>query len=279
MKKIIAVFDGLKFSESVKEYAIHISKLYAAHLVGVFLDDMTYTGYKIYELLSQEGVSEALLKKYDEIDKTKRKHAASAFETACKKAGTEFNIHHDKKIAIHELLHESIYSDLMIIDRKETLTHYDEKQPSRFIRNLLADVQCPVLLVPQKFLPFKKIIFLYNGEPSSVYAIKMFGYIFAELKNMEVQVVSVKNPNDTLHLPDNTLMKEFVKRHYPDALYEVLRGLPEVEIAEYLKEQPASALVVLGAYRRSAASRLFRQSMADVLMNNINLPLFIAHNK
>ena len=80
-------------------------------------------------------------------------------------------------ISLPELLHESIYADLLIIDSKETLTHYEEEVPTRFIRDLLTDVQCPVLLVPQKYKPVKKIVLLFDGEPSSVHAIKMFSYI------------------------------------------------------------------------------------------------------
>ena len=36
MKKIIAAFDGLKFSKSTRDYAIQIAKENNAHLVGVF---------------------------------------------------------------------------------------------------------------------------------------------------------------------------------------------------------------------------------------------------
>jgi len=59
-----------------------------------------------------------------------------------------------------------------------------------------------------------------------------------------------------------------------------LKGiLPEIEIVDYLKKEKNSTLVVLGAYRRSMVSRWFRESMADVLMRDLKLPLFIAHNK
>ena len=62
MKKIIAAFDGLKYSESTRDYAIYLAKQTNTHLVGVFMDDPTYTSYKIYELIEKEGVSEDKLK-------------------------------------------------------------------------------------------------------------------------------------------------------------------------------------------------------------------------
>jgi hypothetical protein len=41
MKKIISAFDGLKFSNSTMQHAIHIAKQSNAHLVAAFLDDFT----------------------------------------------------------------------------------------------------------------------------------------------------------------------------------------------------------------------------------------------
>jgi nucleotide-binding universal stress UspA family protein len=279
MKKIIAAFDGLKYSESTQDYAIDLSKHTSAHLVGLFLNDYTYTSYKVYELIAKEGVSKNRLQQYEAKDKSIRDTAAAKFEKACQRAKLEYSVHIDKKIAAHEVKHESIYADLLIINVKETLTHYTEKLPTRFIRDLLTDAQCPVLVVPQKYKPVEKVILLYDGEPSSVHAIKMFSYLLPQLKELETEILVVKSITGDLHVPDNSLMKEFMKRHYPKAKYITKRGFADEVIEQYLKEQKENTLVVLGAYRRGAVSRWFRESMADHLMRDLKLPLFIAHNK
>jgi nucleotide-binding universal stress UspA family protein len=280
MQKIIAAFDGLKFSESTRDYAIDIARQSSTHLVGVFLDDPTYTSYKIYDLMSKGGLAPESLNTLEEKDQSVRNMAATNFEKACQAAGLEFNIHHDRKIAIQALKHESIYSDLLIIDSGETLTHYKEELPTRFIRDFLSDAQCPVLVAPQKYKPVQKIILLYDGGPSSVYAIKMFSYLLPQLKPLETEVISVNPVNTTLHMPDHKLMKEFMKRHYPKAIFTITQGWAEDEIVRHLKqEQQVNALVVLGAYRRGTVSRWFRESMADILMKEVRLPLFIAHHK
>jgi hypothetical protein len=279
MKKIIAAFDGLKFSESTRDYAIYLAKQTNTHLVAVFMDDPTYTSYKIYELIAKDGVAEDKLKKLDAKDKATRYAASSNFEKACQKAGLEYTVHHDRTVALPEFKHESIYTDLLVIDSKETLTHYTEKLPTRFIRDLLSDTQCPVMIVPPKYKPLQKVILLYDGGPSSVYAIKMFSYLLPQLKYLDTEVISVKQVDSTLHMPDNKLMKEFMKRHYPKAKYTLMKGFAEDEILKHLKQTQENALVVLGAYRRGTVSRWFRESMADTLMKEVKLPLFIAHNK
>lgn len=279
MKKIIAAIDGLKYSESTVKHAVHLAKESNAHLVGIFLEDFTYHSYKIYELVGDQGASEAKMGRLDEKDKETRQKAVSDFEEACKHAGLNYSIHHDRNIAIQELLHESIYADLLIVDRKETLTHYEEEIPTRFIRDLLSDVQCPVLVVPKEYRPIDRISLLYDGEPSSVYAIKMFSYVLPVLKHLETEVLSINSFKQPLHVPDNRLMKEFMKRHYTKAVYSLHHGIAETEIVRHLKERGNTTLIVLGAYSRGRVSRWFRSSMGDTLMKELKLPLFIAHNK
>ena len=279
MKKFLAAIDGLKYSESTTDYAVHLAKQANAHLVGVFLDDFTYHSYKIFELVTQEDedIMDRRIK-LEEKDEAVRRQSVAYFEAACRKAGVEYTIHHDRNVALQELLHESIYADLLVINSKETLTHYEEDVPTRFMRDLLASVQCPVLVVPHKYVPLNKALMLYDGSPSSVYATRMFSYIFSSLKYLEIEVLTVKKEDQNLHVPDNRLMKEFMRRHYPKAGYVVVKGEAETEILRHLNAQNGDVLVVLGAYRRGMVSRWFKPSMADIIMRELQTPLFITHN-
>ena len=279
MKKIIAALDGLKFSASTQHYAIDIARQTNTFLVGVFLEDFTYTSYKIYDLITKEGVTEKELRQFSDRDKTARDSAVAVFEDACRGAGIQYSVHHDKNIALQELLHESVYADLLVIDSHETFSHYEDKIPTRFIRDMLPDVQCPVLLVPKKYRAVEKIVILYDGEPSSVHAIKMFSYMFPLLSELPVEVISAKGFYEDQHVPDTRLMKEYIKRHFPNAHFTVLKGHPETEIVNHLRLEKQPVMVVLGAYRRGSVSRWLKQSMADILMKEISAPLFIAHNK
>ena len=131
--------------------------------------------------------------------------------------------------------------------------------------------------VPAQFLEIDKILLLYDGRPSSLFAIPI-QLPFGGLTDYPVEVLTVKDhymPN--LHVPDNKLMK-FIKRHFPKATFTVIKGDPEEEILQYLEGHRENELVVLGAYRRSEVSRWFKSSMADKLMQDTDTPLFIAHS-
>jgi nucleotide-binding universal stress UspA family protein len=214
-----------------------------------------------------------------EKDKRTRLKSSSLFIRGCKKAQISYTIHHDKSFAIQELLKESVYSDMLLIGADETLNHFTEDRPTQFIRDLLTEAQCPVMIVPSEYKEVEKVVLLYDGKPSSVFAIKMFNYMMPWLRSKETEVLSVLDPKTTPELQDENLIKEFIQCHYPDAIYTLLSGDPEEEIINYLKTTPKNVLVVLGAYRRSQVSRWFKISMADLLIRNIDMPLFIAHNR
>ena len=280
MKKFLAVFDGYKMSPSTIDYAIQVTKLAEAHLVGIFLNEFIYHSYNVYEVMTTYKDYEEELKKLNAKDEEKREKAALKFQRICENQRIRFSIHKDKNVAIQELKHESMFADLIIINESETFTRYKEELPTRFITDLLGDVQCPVLVVPSDFKPIDKIILLYDGAPAGLHAIKMFSYILGNPHNLPVEVFTVKEKKKQgLHVPDNKLMREFIKRHFPKAIFTVIKGDPELEISNYLRKHPENELVVLGAYQRSELSRWFKMSMADILMEQLSMPLFIAHNK
>lgn len=279
MKKFLAIFDGFKFSESTLDYAIQLTKEADAFLVGVFLDEFIYRSYSVSQVLTSYKNSEELLKELDAKDKEKRDESVKQFEKACGQANIHYSFHRNQGIAMQDLKQESIFADLIVINDNETFNRFAEKPPTRFIKELLADVQCPVLIVPDKFKPIDKITLLYDGAPSSVFAIKMFSYLFGNLSNMPVEIFTVKDPMEGSHLPNNKLMREFIKRHFPKANYIVDKGDAEEQVLGHLRYHKGNELVVLGAYRRSELSRWFKTSMADILIKELDTPLFIAHNK
>jgi hypothetical protein len=278
-KKFFAVFDGYKFSKSTLEYSIQLAKQSEAYLIGVFLDEFIYRSYNASSVMMTYNNPEELLKKMNEKDKEKRDEAVMKFEKACGKAGVHHAVHRDKNIAIQELKQESIFADLIIINENETFNRFAEKSATRFIRDLLTDVQCPVIVVPKAFKPIDKIVLLYDGRPSSVFAIKMFGYLLGDAIDASIEVLTIKDEMDDSQLPNNKLMSEFIKRHFPKAEYIVKRGKAEDQILGHLRNHKGNELAVLGAYRRSEISRWFKTSMADVLMKELDTPLFITHNK
>ena len=278
MKKISAVFDGLKLSDSTMQYAISITEKSKALLSGVFMESFLYHSFKSFDMVGRHGISATKLKNLLDEDKDTRGESAEVFKKACEKHHINYTIHHADNFALPSLLKESIYSDLLIINAGETMNHFEENVPTAFVRDVLAETQCPVLVVPEVYEEIKRLVLFYDGGPSSVFAIKMLNYTMPWMRNLETEVVFITADQKADDIPDDALIREFITCHYPHAKYTILKGDAEVEIPAYLKSA-SNTLAVLGAYQRGAVSRMFKTSMADILMTQVGVPLFIAHNQ
>lgn len=274
MKKIIASFDGLKYSASTEKYALEFAKKYNVKLFGVFLEDVNYHSYKITDMIGGDDVDIEKAEYLRKSDTDTRENSIKHFNTQCMEAGIIHSTHRDRNLAIQELIHESMFADLVIIQNNETHTHYSEDAPTRFISDLLERSECPVLVVPPVYRFPQKTIFLYDGEPSSIYAIKQYASLFPD-ENLCAELVTV-NKKDNI-IPDRHLLREWIKINYPDTSFHAITGNSHEEILHYLKEQIENTIVVLGAYGRGTISRMLHRSLADVLMKNLQVPLFISH--
>ena len=153
----------IPFYFSASGYAIFLAKTCHAHLVGVSLEDFTRRSYGMLELTHYEGADiDGYVHQLDEKDDEMRKENIHRFQDACKEAGIKFSVHRDRNVALQELLQESIYADLLIISATETMTRYQEPAPPRFIRELLNEVQCPVVLVPANYQTLRTVYVLKN---------------------------------------------------------------------------------------------------------------------
>ncbi len=279
MKKISVAFNGLNFSDGTLKYAIELAVSAKALLSGVFLDDFFYHKQPALEMLDNLGIQGVDLVQLQQQDDHIRKESIKNFDSACREKGINYVIHHDKSFALDDLIKESIYSDLLVIGAGETFNHYEEVMPSAFIRNLLASVHCPVMVVPAKYQQPENIVLLYDGKLPSVFAIKMFDCVMPWIKEATTEVLSVRGIKDQLELHEDLLVREFITCHYPRAKYTVLRGDPEEQIPAYIKKLVPQSIIVAGAYQRSTVSRWLKTSMADILINELTMPVFIAHQK
>jgi len=226
MKKISAVFDGLRFSEGTLQYAIQLGEASKALLSGVFLEPFHYHSFHMGDMIGSHGISPVKLKHLLAGDQEIRQKSVRHFENACKKARLNYAVHRDENFAVSEVIKESVYSDLILISKTETFSNLEEERPTRFVADLLEGTQCPVMVVPDTHKQLAKVVLLYDGKPSSVFAIKMFNYMMPWMRNIETEILSISDPADKDELPEGALIKEFVDCHYPGATLHPIKREP-----------------------------------------------------
>lgn len=279
MLKIIAAFDGLSFSQSTMEYAIHFTRELNAHLSGIFLDDPLRRSFSIYDIITEEDAVTApsKIEKLEKIDTETRLKSAQLFEKRCQRAKIKFYVEHDTHIAIQDLLNETIFADLLIINIHETFSRYADSLPTTFIHDLLKGAHCPVLVVPDSFQEIENLIVLYDGSPSSVFAVKMFTYLFPEIDPVKTEILSLAKKGTPRETPDKSMMENWVKWHFSSVGYRTFSEDSSPTIIEEIESRSPNTMIIAGAYHRNSVSMLFHHSFADQFMKKCRLPLFIAH--
>src|SRR6202041_341215 len=100
------------------------------------------------------------------------------FLEACLFREVPARVHRDRGVPVSDILLESRFSDLIVVDPETSFRNMEKAFPGRFIRDVLLAAECPILVSPYSFDSLDEVVFAYNGTSSSVFAIKQFTYLF-----------------------------------------------------------------------------------------------------
>jgi nucleotide-binding universal stress UspA family protein len=273
MKKILLAFDGTHFSEGALEFARQMNQQSPILVTGVFLPQINYANVWSYA----EGVAGSLfiplLEKEDTIVVQKN---IARFESLCRKNNIEYKTHKNfSDFALPMLKKETRFADLLIIGSESFYENLGINQPNESLKDTLHDSECPVLVVPEKFEYPESNILTYNGTDDSVYAIKLFTYLFPEFCSHKSLLVYAKEEHEK-EFPDVIYIEELAARHFPDLTLFRLPVNPKQFFQKWASEKKASILIS-GAFNRSIFSQIFRKSFVADVIRDHKLPVFIAH--
>lgn len=270
MKKILIVLNETHIPQHVIQKAIEIAKESGSHLEAVFLNDISALNFG-YPFLNDLYLTRERLSTESRLEETIKlmKAEAQAFKDKCNQFNIPCKIEIDQTVSIPHLIELSSFSDLIIADSRADSDEYNFK-------DILSDSHCPVLLVPWDTEPAEKIFLAYDGTNTSMYAIKMFSYIFPELRSLPVQFFHIAT-GDMAEIPHLSAIKDWISTHFSTVNYELLSGNTRKGLVEHVKQDSGKIIIVMGAYSRSSVSRLFLKSMIEPVINETNASLFITH--
>lgn len=275
MKKILLAFDGSHFSNGACEFAKNLNEINPILLVGSFLPQLDYANLWSY---SGGGLSGPLfIPLVEGEDAEAVEENIEQFEDFCKKNGIEFRVHKDfYDFALPELRKESRFSDLLILGGETFYENLGTEEPNVYLKDALHGVECPVVVVPEEYdFPTSNIL-TYDGTEASVFAIKQFAYLFPEFADNKTILVYINEKGEE-QFPEQVCIEELVARHFKDLTLERLKANPKKYFISWLLENKA-AILVSGAFGRSAFSRSFKKSFITDAIREHRLPLFVAHS-
>jgi len=271
MKKVLLALDADHFSKGALEFASRLNEIQPLLLVGTFLPKMDFSPSWNSALLTG-SVFEPTLESYSDelVDEN-----IAAFEKECVRMHIEYRVH---KAAYDSLLEdlkrETRFADLLILGSEKFYENLGTETPNEYLKIALHSAECPVLLVPEHaYLP-ESIVLAYDGSAQAAYAIKSFCHLMPELSSKAILVYATAKENK--EIPDMQLVEELVARHFTDLTIHKLEGNPKKYFDTWMAdiEKP---LLVCGSFARSPLSELFRKSFAAELIDEHNLPVFVAH--
>lgn len=269
MKKIMAAVDALNFSEHDLKNYIYLAEKARGELTILFLENLA--GEAILLSAVYEGLYAESVKARQEKSRLNRKRLVDFYRHSCMDV-TIRSLEGDLETA---LITESRFADLLLIKNATSFTGLSDANPPRFIRELLSEAQCPVLMVPDTLYDIEEIIFTYNGTFSSMFAIRQFIQVFDGLGKIPVKVVYISD-DEGKRMPNGNLIRDYLGHHFEDIKYLTRGGTAAGELMA-LTLHKTNAVMTFGAYGRSKTSLFFHRSDVDSLLRTANAPLFITH--
>lgn len=274
MKKILLAFDGAHFSEGALLFAKKLNDKSPILLTGAFLPQVDYANLWSYSGGAMAGASYIPL--VEDADAEAVRRNIKRFESFCHKNTIKFRIHKDYfNFTIPELKRESRLADLLIISSEVFYEQAGTNEPNDYLKQALHDVECPVIIIPEKCDFPQSNILSYDGSESSVNAIKQFTYLFPELTGHSTMVVYAKKKNEN-EFPEEQNIKELLSLHYPQLTWLKFEADPKKYFATWVSEKK-SAILVSGAFGRSGFSMMFKKSFITDVISDHRVPVFIAH--
>lgn len=279
MQKILLAINGIKIDMNALDFACYLGRLTKSKITGVFLENLVAEEKPVLkETTVVPYISwEADINSAEHREKTRIiEKNISFFKEACAKREVNCSIHRDRGVPAKEIIEESRFADLLVIDAATSFNKRFEGIPTEFVKDVLKNAECPVVIAPESFESIDEIVFTYDGSRSSVFAIKQFGYLFPELRYKKAMLMEITAGSE-MTVEQKYKIQEWLRAHYADCECKVLLGDVKDQLFSYLLPKK-NAFVVMGSYGRNMISTFFKKSSADIVLKTANLPLFISHH-
>jgi nucleotide-binding universal stress UspA family protein len=273
MRKIIIAFDGKHYSDAVMRFAKELHEKNPILLTGVFLPQVSYANLWSYA----DGLGAPMfVPTMDEEETDLMERQIELFEKECIRNGIEFNVRKDlEDLALPELKKESRFSDMILVGEDKFYTDSTDGKPSPYLSDALHKMECPVLVISESNNFPTMNILAYDGTESSVYAIRQFIYLLPELHNNPTFLIYAEEDKKK-GIPFEPYIEEYASRHFPDLTVSKLDLDPQKYFTTWAEDKK-NAILVTGAFGRSSLSQLFKKSFVMQMLEQRQIPVFIAH--
>ena len=271
MKKAMVIMNGSFANHAVITSAVNLASHDKTILHAIFLQHDTRSLESDYLFPNDLALTQNRLtgKSIEEENAALVNANIRLFIDVCDQQKVPYIIEPDTHLTLKDLIGFSAFYDYIIADAHSNLEQYR-------LSDLLADAHCPIFLTSSRINKIKRIILAYDGSYSSIYALKMFHYIFPEWSSIETILLFIASEKSST-MPQEDKINSLVSHYFSSPTIKILQGPFQESFIRFIKESEEDCLVVMGAYGRSNFSRIIHKSLADMVMEKTQAALFIVH--
>lgn len=276
MEKILLAVDNDPVDENAVDFACHLARLTQARLTGIFLDEpMTEPEVVIERVTTVDGATSITIAEFDKESEQVAQHEENIgiFREWAERSGVSFNVYLDKGVPVTELTRETWYADVLLMS-PDTFSRANEPLPGAFVKQVVHDSACPVILTPESFERIDNIVFCYDGSKASLFAIKQFAYLFPQLRSQRVKVISLAA--EAPQPKDQARLTQWLRFHYSDVEWIAKGSEAAGALFHYLLKK-RDDFVVMGPYGHGLLTSFFEADDETGTIRTTSLPIFIAH--
>jgi hypothetical protein len=272
MKKVVLISDGKNFSDSTFNYIQSLYEKEPFLLAGAFFHSVNYSMLVPATFATDAGPFLA----FPQEDHEAYEQGIQRFELLCNKNYIEYVVHKEsEEWNTDDLVKESRFADVFVVSGELFFSDFAKVQPNKYLRTVLSNAECPVLVIPEDANPIKRIGIAYDGKKESMFAMKMFCYNFPQLTNLPVDIYYWVSKTDD-EIPDMEYLQEFARRHFIDLNFREMFFDPQKYLGSWASNYK-DTLFVCGSYHRSKFSTMFRKSFAEDIITQHSAAVLIAH--
>jgi hypothetical protein len=270
MKNILLILNGTITPPHVIDSALHIAKSTSSLLHTIFINyrsDLAEYNYLFPNDLSltrNNLTGKTIAEENAELAASQ----VRLFTDECGSANVDFFIEPKTDITLGDIINYSAFSDFILTDAHENFKEHH-------ISDLLQNVHCPIYLISKDAPGTQNVVLAYDGSVSSIYAIKMYSYLFMEFGDLPTYLVYTSSANNG-DLPHEKEVKMWLSGHYRNLEIKILHGDVRNVLADFTGSLPHS-LVVMGSYGRNSLSRFFHKSAANKMIEEGKSSVFMTH--
>ena len=273
-KSILVPTDGSEHSRVALKYAINVAQAYQSRIVllsvvdirriaGPFLAEMAGAGNPAL------GVEVAAVA--DWLKKQGRRYVDS-LKSECDATGLSCDTRLTTGVVTQEIIDQAKTCDMVVMGRHGEHYRFRGPLPGSTIEGVVRGTIRPVLVTPEAYAPFSRVLVAYDGNQHSSDALT----VAADLaKGLQIPLVLLTIDRDpTMARERMDAARAHVESHRLDVTEVVALGDPTQEILNTCRHEHCN-LIAMGAYGHSQLREMIIGSTTTRVMRKATCPVLL----